>query len=112
MNLRTAIASTRIESSKRFAAAAMIGALSLAACGSDTAPDTFEARPDNRAALAAEAGRYVDLQQTRAAEASAAAGTRPANQAALAAEADRYVELQKYRAAEPASALRRSHATG
>jgi len=36
MNPRTAIATTRIESSKRFAAAAMVGALGLAACGGDT----------------------------------------------------------------------------
>jgi hypothetical protein len=108
MNSRTAIAITRIESSKRFAAAAMAGALSLAACGGDAVPDTFAASPDNRAALAAEAERYVELQRTRAAEATAATESRRANQAALAAEAERYVELQKNRAAEPASAVRRS----
>lgn len=50
--------------------------------------------PTNRAAYAAEAELYVELQMRRAAEANSA------NRSALAADAERYVELQLSRAAE------------
>ena len=92
--------SHRIKSLSWLGRGAMAGALALAACGVEgprseaNAPD-----PAFRDALAAEAERYVNLQEQRAAQADA---VDTAFRHASAAEAERYVELQQRRAAQAA----------
>jgi hypothetical protein len=79
---------------------ALVGVIGLTACGDDadsTKAETVAERPGSsaasiRASQAAEAERYVELQQDRAASVSS-------NRASLAAEAEAYVELQQERAA-------------
>jgi hypothetical protein len=53
----------RIRSFKWLAPAAMVGAVGLAACGSDGSPETVDLSSRNPAAQAHEAERYVELQK-------------------------------------------------
>jgi hypothetical protein len=82
---------------------ALVGVMGLAACGDDAevkaaaAAEPVSNAASFQASLAAEADRYVELQQDRAASTSAS------SRASLAAEAERYVELQQDRAASISS---------
>jgi hypothetical protein len=89
------MADSRIRSLRWLAPVVVVGAVGLAACGDESASDSTRtvdaATTDNRAALAHDAGVYVDMLEERA---SASSG----NRAALAHDAGVYVDMLEERA--------------